>query len=73
MSGFMFCTGPCINCGTVISFNPSYVPSVRYPAPDGPKEPLCRRCATEFNRIIVRRGDRPVPIHPDAYDPEPCP
>ena len=66
--GYMFAIGECINCGVVLSFNPEKVPSVRI---NGKREPLCSLCHGKWNEIHrVSEGLEPVPIHPEAYEPE---
>lgn len=45
--------------------NPVKVPSILV---NEKKEPLCRACADEWNRIHrTSQGLAPIPIHPDAY------
>jgi hypothetical protein len=64
--GYAFCTGPCIGCGILFTFNPVKVPSSS--AITGQREPICRPC---FDRINARRkqmGLAPFPLHPDAYE-----
>ena len=61
--------GRCAGCGVLLSFNPERVPSIRI---DGAREPLCRSCHSEWNRIHrTSKGLDPVPIDPMAYEPEP--
>jgi len=67
---YMFCFGNCINCRAPISFAPNKVPSIRFPSPNGPKEPLCRGCAEQLNDMIEERGGERVPIQEGAYEPE---
>lgn len=69
MSGCYIAYGNCRLCGRVISFNPHKVPSIRWPDPEGPREPLCRACATGLNAKCREEGRPEVPIHPDAYEP----
>lgn len=69
MSGYMFCMGSCINCKRTITFNPNKVPSIRVA---GEREPLCEACFAKWNEIHrTSKGLDPVPLHPDAYEPEP--
>ncbi len=63
---YVFMMGNCIACNNPFSFNPMKVPSLRV---NGVREPLCKECVAEANRLRVERGDKPVVIHPDAYDP----
>jgi hypothetical protein len=59
--------GACINCGTRMTFNPHHVPAIRV---HGVKEPLCRGCFAEWNRIHrTSRGLPTIPLHPLAYAP----
>lgn len=74
---FMYCLGPCINCGVVFSFNPDLVPSMRTEIQngkrvygEGEREPICRNCFEQGNRMRVERGLEPLPLHPDAYEPQ---
>jgi hypothetical protein len=48
MTGYYWAMGTCVACGSTISFNPDYVPSIRV---DGKKEPLCRGCFGQWNQI----------------------
>ena len=64
----MLVTGPCVACKALISYSPSHVPSIRV---RGEKEPLCRACHAEWNRIHrVEKGLPPEKLHPQAYEPE---
>ena len=70
MSGYVFVHGPCVACGILISYSPSHVPSIRV---NGEREPLCRGCFAEWNRIHrTSKGLPALKIHPDAYNPEPA-
>lgn len=60
--GWMFVLGACINCHTLISFNPDTVPSIRV---KGVREPLCRGCATKWNKM---HPEHARPIAKDAYE-----
>ena len=65
---YMMIHGFCCNCCRPISFNPNHVPSLRV---GGKREPLCRGCFTEWNRIHRTSQDlKPLPLHPDAYQAE---
>jgi hypothetical protein len=69
MTGYYWAMGNCIACGSTISFNPDYVPSIRV---NGKKEPLCRGCFGQWNQIHrVSKGLEPVALHPQAYEPQP--
>lgn len=58
MTGYVLVTGQCGVCPAVITFNPQYVPSIRIKG-EGEKQPLCW-------------GLTPIPLHPQAYEPEEC-
>ena len=69
--GYCIVTGSCAYCGRLIQFHPHKVPSIRLRI-DGAKEPLCRACFSEWNRIHrTSKGMEPVQLHPDAYSPFP--
>ena len=69
MSGYAFMVGACVNCGVPLTYSPTHVPSIRV---DGVRQPLCRGCAAEWNRIHrTSKGLPEVPVHPNAYEPEP--
>jgi hypothetical protein len=69
MSGYVFATGRCINCGRVFSFNPHKVPSTS--AVTGSREPVCRPCFDRLNAKRVELGLEPWPMMPGAYEPMP--
>jgi len=65
---YMWVIGDCINCGTMINFNPNHVPSLII---DGVREPLCEKCFDRWNEIHrISKDYGPVPLHPNAYKPE---
>jgi hypothetical protein len=65
---YMFVIGSCVACHAHITFNPSFVPSIRV---NGSREPICRSCHARWNEIHrVSKGLAPVEIHPEAYEPE---
>lgn len=68
--GYMTAMGLCLTCGRVFSFNPERVPSLRWPPPDGPREPICEDCMRAVNAERERIGMPRLPVHPDAYEPE---
>lgn len=70
MSGYMICSGACIACGIVFSFNPNRVPSSS--AITGEREPICRTCMDRINDARVAQGLAPFEILPGAYEAEPC-
>lgn len=65
---YMFVIGSCVACRATITFNPTWVPSIRV---NGSREPLCPACHARWNQIHrVSKGLEPLPIHPEAYEPE---
>lgn len=63
--GYAILMTHCCNCGKTIACNPVKVPSIRV---NGTKEPLCRNCFNEWNKIHrTSQGLPPVELHPDAY------
>jgi hypothetical protein len=68
---FMYGHGHCINCRARISFNIDFVPTLRV---NGEREPLCRSCHAKWNEIHrTSKGLDPVPLHPEAYEPQEVP
>jgi hypothetical protein len=69
---FMYIHGPCANVAVcrqvLLSYNEDHVPSIPV---DGVRQPLCRGCHAEWNRIHrTDKGLDPIPLHPDAYEPK---
>mgnify|MGYP000258131711 CR=1 FL=1 len=64
--GYVLAYGNCINCGTLFSFNPAKVPSIRV---DGVREPVCRTCIEQANEVRRAAGITELTILPDAYEP----
>jgi len=64
--GYVFCTGACITCRRVFSFNPVRVPSTT--AFNGQREPVCRSCMDLINAKRAEKGLEPFAIHDDAYE-----
>ena len=65
---FMFVVGSCVACQTLITFNPTHVPSLRV---NGSREPLCPSCHARWNEIHrIAKGLAPVAAHPEAWEPE---
>ena len=63
--------GECFICGCVFTFNPAEVPRrvlKREPLVKG--EPICKACMVEGNAKRELLGLDPLPIHPEAYEPE---
>ena len=66
--GFMIVHGHCIACKNFMAFNASFVPSIPV---KGVREPVCKDCFNRWNEIHRTSKDlEPLPIHPDAYEPE---
>jgi hypothetical protein len=63
--GYALCTGFCIGCNRVFSFNPMRVPSIRI---KGNREPVCRDCVDRANVVRAANGLRLIVPAPDAYD-----
>ncbi len=68
MTEYVTVYGFCCGCGSLISFHPNKVPSIRV---NGTKEPVCRNCIEAANAQRVAEGGEPFVIDPDAY--EACP
>lgn len=50
----------CGQCGRIFNFNPLYVPSLN-------NVPFCEECILAANPTRVKKGFKPIIIHPDAY------
>lgn len=67
--GYVIVYGQCVNCGRMIAFNPNKVPSLVI---EGQREPLCAVCFAKWNEVHrTSKGLDPIPLQPDAYEPEP--
>ncbi len=64
--GYAFMTANCFICGTLFSFNPVRVPSIRDSA--GVKQAICGSCVRLANKIRMERGMDPFPVPADAYE-----
>lgn len=64
--GHVFITGGCFTCGTLFSFNPVRVPSIRDSG--GVKQAICGNCIRLANKIRIERGVEPFPVPIDAYE-----
>ncbi len=72
--------GPCVNCGSMMSYNPNSVLTTRVtwvegkpqPDPRGENEPVCRGCVGVYNDSRVMEGLEPIEIPEGAYDPVPA-
>lgn len=69
---YMICTGECVHCHKLFSFNPDRVPSVRVPS-TGTKEPICQECVAWANPLRIAKGLQPIQVLPGAYDEQECP
>ena len=63
--GYAFMIGNCLCCKRRFTFNPMKVPSYNW---KGNKEPVCEGCMRVINKERERKGLKPHPIHPDAYE-----
>jgi hypothetical protein len=63
--GYMFCTGSCVVCHRLFTFNPELVPSV---VVDGTREPICRPCVERANPLRKAKGLPEIPVMRGAYD-----
>lgn len=63
--GYAFCTGYCIGCGRLFSFNPMRVPSVTI---NGSREPICEGCVNRANPERIANGLPPIVPFSDAYE-----
>ncbi len=61
--GYMMLMATCCNCRAMMTCNPDLVPSIRV---NGIKEPLCRTCAEEWEKIHDKHGT----IRSGAYEPQ---
>jgi hypothetical protein len=65
--GVMSAMGPCLACGQLFMFDPELVPSLPWPQPDGPNQPICKSCITLANTERPARGLPPIVPLPGAY------
>ena len=64
--GYAMAYDCCCCCGETFGFNPHKVPSIRL---GGVREPVCRDCIEDANLKRSLRGEQPLVVHPDAYEP----
>jgi hypothetical protein len=61
--GYVVVMSPCLNCGSVMSYNPNKVPAVR--DAQGVKQPICEPCHTALNnereKLGLERWPEPMP------------
>jgi hypothetical protein len=62
MTGYVIAHRRCWSCGHPMAFNPHKVPALK-------GEPICAECMRLANLKRVAIGEKPHPIHPDAYPP----
>lgn len=70
----MFVMAPCLRCGTVFSFNPERVPSLRVnaaglPDPAGTRQPICQSCWDDRQAYRRGQGLAEEALLPGAYEP----
>ena len=63
--GYALCTSACIGCGSIFSYNPMRVPSIRI---KGNREPICRACVDRANPKRIANGLEPIVPADDAYE-----
>jgi hypothetical protein len=63
--GYAFVIGSCCICKETFTFNPIRVPSLRI---KGTKEPICKICMENINRLRKKNDLEPFSILPDAYE-----
>lgn len=65
--GYAICTGPCICCKRIFSYNPHRVPSSS--AITGKREAICLECVHQINVKRINNGLPPIVVAADAYEP----
>lgn len=64
--GYAFISGNCWVCGTLFSFNPVRVPSIRDSG--GVRQAICKNCIRLANKMRTEKGMEPLPVPADAYE-----
>lgn len=64
----VYCTGRCVGCDELFSYNPTKVPTV---TEGGQPRPICGPCVERANPIREERGLNPIIVLKGAYEPEP--
>ena len=64
--GYAFMIGGCFVCGGRFSFNPMRVPSFK--DSDGVRQPVCRVCIADVNKVRQTNGLDAFVIPADAYE-----
>ena len=64
--GYAMVHSECCNCGSIFSYNPHKVPSIRV---NGVREPVCKPCIDYSNPIRLAKGLPEFDVADDAYKP----
>ncbi|MBS3921320.1 MAG: hypothetical protein KG012_20795 [Deltaproteobacteria bacterium] len=64
--GYAFISGNCWTCGTLFTFNPLKVPSIRDSG--GVRQAICGNCVRFANKMRIEKGMDPFPVPADAYE-----
>lgn len=64
--GYVFVLGYCYQCNKQFSFNPNFVPSLTI---KGTRRPFCKACIDIANPMRIKKGMKPLKVHPQAYKP----
>lgn len=67
---YVFVLGRCVCCPRMFSFNPHKVPSSRALS-GNTREPICRECFEEINKLREAKGWERMELQPGAYEPIP--
>ena len=65
--GCVFMVAGCYVCGSLFSFNPMKVPSMR--DSNGVRQAVCRKCVEAANEMRRGKGLEPFSIADGAYEP----
>ena len=63
--GYAFMVSECYTCGGMFTFNPVKVPSVR--DKNNVRQPICRHCVEDVNKLKAAQGMELFVIPKDAY------
>ncbi len=66
LMGYAFAVAKCYMCEKGVTFNPDLVPVFIH---DSKREPLCRECVEQANRVRRANGVSPIEVMPGAYEP----
>lgn len=61
--GYVLAFGKCWGCQRIFGFNPHRVPRTTL------GDVMCEDCMRRVNREREKKGQAPLPVHPDAYEP----